>query len=66
MRLRVPTLALALLPLAGGCGGDPGGTGREGAPPRAASVEVVDLAGLEQALAARRGRPVLLNFWAIW
>ncbi|HEX6885156.1 MAG TPA: TlpA disulfide reductase family protein [Planctomycetota bacterium] len=36
--------------------------------PRAVPPEVVvaDLAGLEQALAARRGQPLLLNFWATW
>jgi thiol-disulfide isomerase/thioredoxin len=32
----------------------------------AATVEVVDLAGLERALEARKGRGYLLNFWAIW
>lgn len=32
----------------------------------APSVEVVDLAGLDAALAARRGQGYLLNFWAIW
>ncbi|MCK6447478.1 MAG: TlpA family protein disulfide reductase [Planctomycetes bacterium] len=30
------------------------------------SVSVVDLAGLDAALAQHRGRGVLLNFWAIW
>ncbi|MCE9596131.1 MAG: TlpA family protein disulfide reductase [Planctomycetes bacterium] len=30
------------------------------------SVEVVDLAGLDAALAKHRGRGVLLNFWALW
>lgn len=33
---------------------------------RAATVEVVDLADLERALEARKGRGYLLNFWAIW
>jgi thiol-disulfide isomerase/thioredoxin len=32
----------------------------------APSVELTDLAGLEKALEQRRGRGVLLNFWAIW
>jgi thiol-disulfide isomerase/thioredoxin len=50
---------LALLACAG-CGGSEA--------PRPAPLEVVvgDLAELEQALAARRGRPLLLNFWATW
>jgi thiol-disulfide isomerase/thioredoxin len=30
------------------------------------SVEVVDLAGIDAALAKHRGRGVLLNFWALW
>lgn len=29
-------------------------------------IRVVDLKGLEAALAARKGQGVLLNFWAIW
>jgi thiol-disulfide isomerase/thioredoxin len=29
-------------------------------------VRVVDLAGLDRALAAHRGQGVLVNFWAIW
>ena len=38
-----------------------------GAPgPGPLEVRVADLAGLEQALAARRGQPLLLNFWATW
>jgi thiol-disulfide isomerase/thioredoxin len=32
----------------------------------AADVRVVDLKGLEAALAAHRGQAILLNFWAIW
>ncbi|MBM3990947.1 MAG: hypothetical protein FJ298_08060 [Planctomycetes bacterium] len=39
-----------------------GGAARE----TALSVETVDMAGLEAALAARRGRPLVLNFWALW
>lgn len=35
-----------------------------GAP--APSIEVVDLAGIDAALARLKGRGVLLNFWAIW
>jgi len=40
-----------------------GGAGPTAAQP---DVRVVDLAGLEAALEAQRGRGVLLNFWAIW
>lgn len=36
------------------------------ATPAAPSVAVVDLDGLDAALAKHRGRGVLLNFWAIW
>jgi thiol-disulfide isomerase/thioredoxin len=32
----------------------------------APSIEVVDLAGVDAALARLKGRGVLLNFWAIW
>ena len=38
----------------------------EAPPAPAAKVEVVDLAGLEAALEARKGRGYLLNVWAIW
>lgn len=31
-----------------------------------AKVELVDLAGFEAALAQRRGRPVIVNLWAMW
>lgn len=48
----VRSLAVALL-LAAACGREP-------------RVDVVDLQGVEAALAARRGKGVLLNFWAIW
>ena len=29
-------------------------------------VEIVDLAGLEARIASHNGRPLLLNFWAMW
>jgi thiol-disulfide isomerase/thioredoxin len=32
----------------------------------AAPIQVVDLKGLEAALARQRGKAVLVNFWAIW
>jgi thiol-disulfide isomerase/thioredoxin len=46
----------------------PPGEGGAGATKTAAPapIEVVDLAGLEAALAARKGKGFLLNFWAIW
>ena len=75
-----PALLLAsaslLVPLLASCGqGDPSTSsgpaaaspapeeGGEWTPPR---IEVVDLAGVEAALARRRGQGFLLNFWAIW
>lgn len=62
-------LALAFLIALAACsrGGEPvSSPDGAPAPARAATVEVVDLAGLEQALAARKGSGYLLNFWAIW
>jgi thiol-disulfide isomerase/thioredoxin len=48
----------------------------ESSPPRARGkqesavadvpVRIVDLAGLDAALAEKKGRPLLVNFWAIW
>lgn len=35
-------------------------------PATLSSIEIVDFAGLEAALAAKRGEGFLLNFWAIW
>jgi thiol-disulfide isomerase/thioredoxin len=68
-RRRARALALGLVELASisaSCDGSD--ASRAAAPPAASSpsVEVVDLAGLEAALAERRGRGVLLNFWALW
>jgi thiol-disulfide isomerase/thioredoxin len=37
-----------------------------GASAAAPDVRVVDLKGLEAAIAAHRGQAILLNFWAIW
>jgi thiol-disulfide isomerase/thioredoxin len=73
LETRAPRVAAWILPLSIAVG--PGcGAGEEVGPPRgpraepaaATSVEIVDLAGLEAALARQRGRGVLLNFWAIW
>lgn len=50
---------LLLLPLA--CGGNE--------PPRVTrtpSVQVLDYAGLETFMNEQKGRPYLLNIWAIW
>ena len=33
---------------------------------RTPTVQVVDFAGLETFVAGHKGRPYLLNFWAIW
>ena len=38
------------------------GSGRAAQP----EIRVVDLAGLDAAIAAHRGQAILLNFWAIW
>lgn len=37
-----------------------------GPAPREPEIRVVDLAGLEKAVAEYRGKGVLLNFWAMW
>lgn len=54
------TLALLAPLLLAACG--------EPAPPRlsTAPIAIVDLPGLEAALAERRGEGFLLNFWAMW
>ncbi|MBI5432474.1 MAG: TlpA family protein disulfide reductase [Planctomycetes bacterium] len=60
-------LALALgLALAPACNEAPVATDAPPAAKPAPSIEVVDLDGLDAALAKHRGRGVLLNFWAIW
>lgn len=66
-------LAPALLLVLAACsrGGEPVSTPGAGPAPEAqptptARVEVVDLAGLEAALEARKGKGYLLNVWAIW
>lgn len=50
--------ALLLLLLPPGCGGDAGAA--------AVEVAIVDTGGLRQWLQARRGSPVVVNFWATW
>lgn len=63
--------SVTLLVVACQRGEEPGSTG-DASPAVAAptastpAVAVVDLAGLDAALAKHRGRGVLLNFWAIW
>jgi len=55
-----------------GAGQAGGGTGPAGAPPGAApaavpaSLSYSDIRGVIKALDDRKGRPVLLNFWATW
>lgn len=57
-------LASAALLLLAGCGGPETAP----APPPAATLqlEVVDVPGLQRWIAAQRGKPLLLNFWATW
>jgi hypothetical protein len=65
MKNLLPILALcAALSACGDSAGDVGGD--DAASTATISVELVDMAGLERALAARRGRPLVLNFWAMW
>ncbi len=65
MKNLLPILALcAALSACGESAGD--ARGEDAASAASVSVEPVDLAGLERALAARRGRPLVLNFWAMW
>lgn len=47
-------------------GGEPSHSPAPSSAAQPAPVRIVDDAGLEAALAARRGRGYLLNFWAIW
>ncbi|MCC7171976.1 MAG: TlpA family protein disulfide reductase [Planctomycetes bacterium] len=63
MRRFALALALALAPA---CSEASRATDAPPAAKAAPSIEVVDLAGLDAALAKHRGRGVLLNFWAIW
>src|SRR5690349_9088958 len=57
---------LCALPIA--CGGDNTKDAKAtGAKPKPSpSVEIVDLQGIDAALAKFRGRGVVLNFWALW
>ncbi len=69
MRLRV--LPLLILPWVTGCSDGsppPMHGGRAGSTARSAEValEIVALAGIEDALAQHKGRALLLNFWATW
>jgi hypothetical protein len=43
------------------CGGSSSGSASS-----SVQVEILDLAGLERAVTARSGRPLILNFWALW
>lgn len=72
MRISTTLLVLALGLAACSPDSEPAGSttsiGEKGATSAVVSapIEVVDLAGLEAALAARKGKGFLLNFWAIW
>jgi thiol-disulfide isomerase/thioredoxin len=52
----IQTVALALLALAG----------HAKPASKAPTVQTVNVAGLKQAIAARKGQVVLVNFWATW
>src|SRR5947209_15856447 len=66
-RSRVP-FAAALACLALACGGTSGRSGAadSGTAVPQAPVSFVDLDGIHRELAAHRGRPVFVNFWASW
>jgi thiol-disulfide isomerase/thioredoxin len=57
------SIVLAAIPLFAPIACSPGEGGPGAAGP---DIRVVDLAGIEAALEAHRGKGVLLNFWAIW
>lgn len=67
-----PLFAAWIVALAASCGGEGDSASAleaghaAAAPNPAPSVVIADLAGVEAALASRRGRPLLVNFWAIW
>lgn len=53
----LPVLVLAAV---AACGG------KESPPPRVEIAEIVGLEGLEARIASHHGRPLIVNFWAIW
>lgn len=59
-------LFLATATLMQGCGRATPGNGAGTAAPAAATVEFADIDRVRAALAALKGRPVFLNFWATW
>ncbi len=61
MNLRALLLAGLLL---GACGAESPAAG--GGAKAVSTVELADVATLDGALTARRGKAVLLNFWAMW
>lgn len=64
-----PLFAALIVALVANCGGEGDSVSAPQANHAAApapSVVLADLAGVEAALASRRGRPLLVNFWAIW
>ncbi|MBK8978048.1 MAG: TlpA family protein disulfide reductase [Planctomycetes bacterium] len=61
----VATAGASLALLLGGCG-EPNAPVSAPRSIAGAAVEVVDLQGLEAFVHARKGRPLLVNFWATW
>ncbi len=60
-------LVLAVAAAGAWGGASAGGRGGASAPgPAEVPIEIVDLPGLERALAEQRGSATLLNFWATW
>lgn len=65
-RLLVLALLLWSLPLQGAVDGNPQAAPAAQTAASATDVKVVDLKGLEAAVARYRGKALLVNFWAIW
>lgn len=55
-----------LCAVAAGCSREPVPSEGASGEVRAASVSIVNAAGLEAKIAAHRGRGLLINLWAIW
>ena len=67
LNLRARALALLLVGLsASACGAEAPVEGPASGVAVASTVELADLDGIEGALAARRGKALLLNLWAMW
>ncbi|HET6204645.1 MAG TPA: TlpA disulfide reductase family protein [Planctomycetota bacterium] len=66
LRLRHRALLVLGLVLPAACGGERGSAGTSSRRAREPRIDVVGLEGVEAALQGRRGKGVLLNFWATW